>query len=93
MVEKRVVVTHEVGLHARPAALFVQTANKYAAAINVQNLSTNSDCVDAKSIIMVLTLGVLQNHELLLRAEGPDAENAVQALYKLVLNNFGDAKK
>jgi phosphocarrier protein HPr len=93
MIEKRVVVTHEVGLHARPASLFVQTANKYAAAINVQNLTTESDCVDAKSIIMVLTLGVLQNHELLLKAEGPDAENAVQALYQLVQSNFGENEK
>jgi phosphocarrier protein HPr len=93
MIEKRVVVTHEVGLHARPASMFVQTANKFAAAINVQNLSTESDCVDAKSIIMVLTLGVLQNHELLLKAEGPDAENAIQALYQLVQSNFGENKK
>ncbi len=90
MVEKRVVVTHEVGLHARPASLFVQTANKFASEIDVQNISTESECVDAKSIIMVLTLGVLKNHELLVRAEGPDAENAVQALYQLVQSNFGD---
>jgi phosphocarrier protein HPr len=93
MIEKKIVVTHKVGLHARPASLFVQTANKYSATINVQNLSTKSDVVDAKSIIMVLTLGVLQNHELLLKAEGPDAESAVQALYHLVRNNFGDTEK
>ena len=93
MIEKRIEVTHKIGLHARPASLFVQTANKYCAAIKVQNLSTNSDCVDAKSIIMVLTLGVLQNHELLLMAEGPDAEKALEALYQLVQNNFGDPEK
>jgi phosphotransferase system HPr (HPr) family protein len=93
MIEKRVVVTHKVGLHARPASLFVQTANKYLATINVQNLSTRSDMVDAKSIIMVLTLGVLQNHELLLKAEGQDAENAVEALDQLVRNNFGETEK
>jgi phosphocarrier protein len=93
MIEKTVIVTHKVGLHARPASLFVQTANKFAAVINVQNLSTESDCVDAKSIIMVLSLGVLQNHELSIKADGPDAENAVQALYQLVHNNFGEAEK
>jgi phosphocarrier protein HPr len=93
MVEKRVVVTHEVGLHARPASLFVQTANKFASEINVQNISTESECVDAKSIIMVLTLGVLKNHELLVKAEGPDAENAVQALDQLVQSNFGENQK
>jgi phosphotransferase system HPr (HPr) family protein len=93
MIEKRVVVTHKVGLHARPASLFVQTANKYSATISVQNLSTKSDVVDAKSIIMVLTLGVLQNHELSLKAEGSDAEKAVQALDQLVRNNFVEAEK
>jgi phosphotransferase system HPr (HPr) family protein len=93
MVEKNVVVTHKVGLHARPASLFVQTANKFASAINVQNVSTHSDCVDAKSIIMVLTLGVMQNHELSIKADGPDAQNAVEALYQLVHSNFGEIEK
>ena len=93
MIEKRILVTHEVGLHARPASLFVQTANKYSADIDVQNLTTQSDVVNAKSIIMVLTLGVLQNHELLVKAEGTDAEGAVEALSLLVRNNFGESAK
>jgi phosphotransferase system HPr (HPr) family protein len=93
MIEKRIIVTHHVGLHARPASLFVQTANKYSAAITVQNFTTQSDAVDAKSIIMVLTLGVLQNHELLLKADGSDAEKAIDALYQLIKNNFGDDEK
>ena len=93
MIEQRIIVTHKVGLHARPASLFVQTANKYSATINVQNLSTQSDIVDAKSIIMVLTLGVLQNHELLLKADGPDAEKAIHALCQLIKNNFGEVEK
>jgi phosphocarrier protein HPr len=93
MIEQRIVVTHEVGLHARPASLFVQTANKYSANINVQNVTTQSEVVDAKSIIMVLSLGVLQNHELLLCADGKDADKAVQALCQLVRNNFDDAEK
>ncbi len=93
MIEQRIKVTHQVGLHARPASLFVQTANRFSATINVQNLSTKSDAVDAKSIIMVLTLGVLQNHELLLMAEGPDAEIAILSLCQLIKNNFGDVEK
>jgi phosphocarrier protein HPr len=90
MIEKHVVVTHMVGLHARPASLFVQTANKFSAAIKVQNLTAKCGPVDAKSIILVLTLGVMQNHELLIQADGPDAENAIQALCQLVQDNFGD---
>jgi phosphotransferase system HPr (HPr) family protein len=93
MIEQRIIVTHKVGLHARPASLFVQTANKYSATINVQNLSTQSDIVDAKSIIMVLTLGVLQNHELLLKADGPDAEIAILSLCQLIKNNFDEVEK
>lgn len=93
MIEQRIVVTNKVGLHARPASLFVQTANKYSATINVQNLSTLSDTVDAKSIIMVLTLGVLQNHELLLKADGLEAENAIHDLCQLIKSNFGEEDK
>lgn len=90
MVEKRIVVTHEVGLHARPASVFVQTANKFDSEITVQNLTENGDEVDAKSIIMVLTLGVVKDNEILIRAEGADAEQAVQALIELVKSNFGE---
>jgi phosphocarrier protein len=91
MVENKIVVKHEVGLHARPASVFVQTANKFESEITVQNLTEAGDEVDAKSIIMVLTLGVLKDHEILIRADGPDAEQAVQSLTELVQSNFGEA--
>lgn len=91
MLETKIVVTHKVGLHARPASTFVQTANKFTAEISVQNLTGGGEMVDAKSIIMVLTLGVLQNHEILIRAEGADEAQAVQALTELVRTNFGEA--
>ena len=90
MIEKRIVVTHKVGLHARPASLFVETANKFSANIYAQNISTNGEPVDAKSIILVLTLGVQHNHELLLKAEGSDAEKAIQSLFELVNSDFGE---
>lgn len=90
MIEKRIIITHKVGLHARPASLFVQTANKFTSNITAQNTSTNGEPVDAKSIIMVLTLGVQQNHELLLKAEGSDAEKAIQSLLDLVNSDFGE---
>jgi phosphotransferase system HPr (HPr) family protein len=91
MVETKIVVKHKVGLHARPASIFVQTANKFTSEITVRNLTIGGDPVDAKSILMVLTLGVVQDHEIQLRAEGPDEQNAIQCLRELVLNNFGEA--
>jgi phosphotransferase system HPr (HPr) family protein len=91
MVETRVILRHAVGLHARPAALFVRAAQGFAAAITVQNLTGGGDTVDAKSILSVLTLGAQQNHELLIRADGADAAAALERLRTLVDANFGDA--
>lgn len=91
MVESKLTVTHKVGLHARPAALFVQTANKFSSSIKVKNLTSNGNVVDAKSIIMVLTLGVMKDHEIEIQAEGADEANAVAALKSLVETNFGEA--
>lgn len=91
MVETKITVTNKVGLHARPAALFVQTANKFSSSIKVRNLTSNGKIVDAKSIIMVLTLGVMKDHEIQIQAEGTDEAAAVGALQSLVENNFGEA--
>lgn len=90
MVETRVTITHKVGLHARPAALFVQTANKFSSSIKVRNLNANGNLVDAKSIIMVLTLGVMKDHEIQIQAEGADEADAIAALKSLVETNFGE---
>ncbi|MFZ1043041.1 MAG: HPr family phosphocarrier protein [Anaerolineales bacterium] len=92
MVEAKLIVKHKVGLHARPAAAFVQTACKFSSQITVRNLTRVGDPVNAKSILGVLTLGVLQNHEIQLNAEGPDEQKAVESLRDLVLNNFGESE-
>ena len=91
MLEATIPVKHKVGLHARPASLFVQTAAKFSSAIKVKNLSANGNFVDAKSIIMVLTLGVMKDHEIQIQAEGADEADAVAALQALVNNNFGES--
>lgn len=83
-------VRHEVGLHARPAALFVQTAAKYSADIQVRNLSSEGDPVNAKSILSILTLAVHKDSQIHLTAEGEDAAEAVAALESLVNSNFGE---
>ncbi len=90
MFETTIPVRHKAGLHARPAALFVQTANKFSSAIKVKNLTADGKFVDAKSIIMVLTLGVMKDHEIVIQTEGADAESALEALKSLIEGNFGE---
>jgi len=78
-------VTHEVGLHARPAAVFVKKAGQFEADVRVTH---DEKEVNAKSILQVLTLGVEQDNEIIVRAEGADAEEALQALKTLVERDF-----
>ena len=80
-----VTITHEVGLHARPAALFVKTAGQYKSDITV---SCGSRSANAKSILSVLTLGAHKDSEIEIKAEGEDADEALAALKELVDNNF-----
>jgi len=80
-------VKNEVGLHARPASLFVQEANNFSADITVY---CGENVADAKSILEVLTLGAHQGTSIKIQAEGQDANNALQALKKLHENNFGE---
>jgi phosphotransferase system HPr (HPr) family protein len=91
MAEATIQVKHQAGLHARPASLFVQTASKFSSNIKVRNLTVNGGFVDAKSIIMVLTLGVMRDHEVLVQTDGADAEAALDALKSLIEGNFGEA--
>ena len=87
MPEIDLIIKHEVGLHARPAAIFVQTAAAFASDIEI----THQDkTVNAKSILAVLTLGVHKDAEVILKAEGSDAEEALKALEELVHANFGE---
>ncbi|KPL25490.1 MAG: hypothetical protein AMJ93_00060 [Anaerolineae bacterium SM23_84] len=88
MHEITITVRHEVGLHARPAALFVQAAKKFQSAITV---SKDEKEVNAKSILSILTLGVNQNTVITIKADGADEEEAVKALQELVESNFAEA--
>jgi len=88
MLQTRVQVINEVGLHARPASLFIQAANEFQSDIEIRNETAGSDWVDAKSILSVLMLAVEQNHIIELRAEGADAEEAIKALKALIESDF-----
>ncbi len=87
VVENIVVITNKVGLHARPATLFVQEAARYQARIQVQS---GEKSANAKSILGVLKLGASQGATLHLRAEGEDAAEAIQALIALVERKFDE---
>ncbi len=86
----RLTVDHPVGLHARPAARFVQAATAFKSKITVANATKSSAPVDAKSILMVLTLGVHQGFEIVIEAEGEDENEAIEVLKALVEDNFGE---
>lgn len=89
--ELRLKVGNALGLHARPAARFVQTFGQFPQAdAHVTNLSTVRGPVSARSINAVTTLGVRQGHEILLTASGAQAEAALAALKALADDNFGD---
>lgn len=81
MVEKETVVGPEDGLHARPAKAFVQKAKQFASDIQVIKGGREAN---AKSPIKILTLGAKKDDRILIRAEGEDAEAAVDALVELI---------
>jgi phosphocarrier protein len=93
MKETKIVVNNKVGLHARPAAVFVQTASRFKSDVKVSCLDKETGSIrvaNAKSILSILTLGVFQGTEITIQATGEDEEAAVQALVELVQTNFGE---
>ena len=86
--EARLLVRNRLGLHARPAALFVTTANRYQSEIRVFK---GEQVASAKSINQVATLGVRQGEEIRVTAAGDDAVEALDALQELANENFGEA--
>ncbi len=88
MVEADLTLQNEQGLHARPADLFVRTANKFKSDIKVRNLSTESDEVNAKSILRILSLGVYSGHTIRVVAQGEDESQAIQEISQLINQNF-----
>lgn len=87
MADITLTIRHKVGLHARPAALFVQTAQKFQSDIQVH---FNGRSVNAKSLLGVLGLGANSGAEITITAEGEDADEALSALKALVEDNFGE---
>ncbi|MGC8979339.1 phosphoenolpyruvate--protein phosphotransferase [Caldisericum sp.] len=91
LISIEVVVPNPVGLHARPASLFVQEASKFKSKITIQNISANKPPVDAKSMMEVAFQGTAKKGEKLrITAQGEDAKQAIDTLKKLVESGFGE---
>jgi len=84
MITKKIVVKNRQGLHARPAALFVQIANKYDARITVRK---DAQVVNGKSIMGILMLAAEKGSCVHITAEGDDASQAIEELERLLLQN------
>lgn len=85
MVEKILTVRNRAGIHARPASLIAQTANKFSSEILLEN---NDTTVNAKSIMGVITMAAGYNTNLTLKADGSDESDAVAAIVALFENKF-----
>lgn len=81
LVKKKLIVKNKQGLHARPAALFVQIANKFDARITVVR---DKEKVNGKSIMGILTLGAEKDSSIIIEAEGSDAAQAILELEKII---------
>ena len=87
MYTQNVTINNEVGLHARPATFFIQKANEFKSGIWVEK---DERRVNAKSLLGVLSLGIVKGTSINLIADGPDEEEAVAALVDLITSNFVD---
>ena len=85
-------VRAKVGLHARPAAVFVQTAARFKSNVTVSNMTTQRGPSNAKSILGVLNLAVLQDQVIEVTADGEDEADAISALREQIESNFGEAE-
>ena len=87
MYTQEVTVKNEVGLHARPATYFIQKANEFKCGIWVEK---DERRVNAKSLLGVLSLGIVGGTTIRIIADGADEEQAVSGLVKLVESGFAE---
>ena len=87
MFMKETVVNNQVGLHARPATFFIQKANEFKSSIWVEK---DERRVNAKSLLGVLSLGIVKGTAINLIADGSDEKEAVDALVELIGSNFSE---
>src|SRR6476661_130791 len=86
-IEKEVTIVNRLGMHARPAAMFVRVASRYRCEVWVEK---EGEQVNGKSIMGLMMLAAGQGSKLTLRCEGPDADRAVADLEQLIASRFNE---
>ncbi len=89
IIEKKFEIRNKQGLHARPAALFVQTANQFAAQVEI---TKDNEVVSGKSIMGIMTLAAEAGSLITVKIQGPDAALAMKAIENLFETNFGETE-
>lgn len=89
-VEGIFIIHNEHGLHARPCTELVKVVKKFKADIKVMNLTDNSKLVSAKSLMKIISLGVMKGHQLKFIAMGEDAQSAIDAIGSAIENGLGE---
>ena len=87
MISKEVVIDNQVGLHARPATFFIQKANEFKSSIWVEKEERR---VNAKSLLGVLSLGIVRGTSVKIIADGADEEAAIDTLSALINSDFSE---
>ena len=87
MIERTLRIKNKLGLHARAAVKFVNTANRFMADVLVVK---DGSSIDGKSILGILTLAATQGSDIVIRLNGADEAAAAQALSELINNRFGE---
>ena len=85
----KVKITNRLGLHARPAMMFVEAASQFESDISARR-TDQEETVDGKSIMQLMMLAATKGTELEINAQGPDAEDAVLKLTSLIKSNFSE---
>ena len=87
MISRSITIKNKTGLHARPASIFIQTANKFKSSIFIEY---KNKIFNAKSIVMVLSAGLGCGCEIILKADGDDEETAMETLHALFEKGFNE---
>lgn len=87
MYVKEAIINNQVGLHARPATFFIQKANEFKSSIWVEREERR---VNAKSLLGVLSLGIVKGTTITLIADGADEKEAIDKLVELIGSNFAE---
>ncbi len=90
MYSKQVEIQNKTGLHARPASDFVNMAGKFKSKITIRDVNSEDEAVNAKSIVLLLTMGFGKGTMIELTGKGEDEQEAVDSLVTLIESKFGE---